>query len=74
MYEKAGMEVKLYEYNNGGDLMSAMASGDLDVGYVGITPAIYSVSKGVPIKIVAGAQMRAAVCFAMIHQLSQSKI
>lgn len=56
MYEKAGMEVKLYEYNNGGDLMSAMASGDLDVGYVGITPAIYSVSKGVPIKIVAGAQ------------------
>ena len=56
MYEKAGMEVKLYEYNNGGDLMSAMASGDLDVGYVGITPAIYSISKDVPIKIVAGAQ------------------
>ena len=56
MYEEAGIDVKLYEYNNGGDMMSAMASGDLDVGYVGVTPAIYSMSKGVPIKIVAGVQ------------------
>ena len=56
MFKDAGIDVELYEYNNGGDLMSAMASGDLDVGYVGITPVIYSMSKGVPIKIVAGAQ------------------
>ena len=56
MFKKAGLEAELHEYNNGGDLMSAMASGDLDVGYVGITPAIYSISKDVPIKIVAGAQ------------------
>ena len=56
MYKDAGIEVELHEYNNGGDLMSAMASGDLDVGYVGITPAIYSISKEVPVKIVAGAQ------------------
>lgn len=56
MFKKAGLEVELHEYNNGGDLMSAMASGDLDVGYVGITPVIYSISKGVPVKIVAGAQ------------------
>ena len=56
MFKEAGLDVELYEYNNGGDLMSAMASGDLDVGYAGITPVIYSMSKGVPIKIVAGAQ------------------
>ena len=56
MFKDAGIDVELYEYNNGGDLMSAMASGDLDVGYVGITPVIYSISKGVPIKIVAGVQ------------------
>ena len=56
MYKNAGIDVELYEYNNGGDLMSAMASGDLDVGYVGITPVIYSMSKGVPVKIAAGAQ------------------
>ena len=51
--------------------MSAMASGDVDVGYVGITPVIYSISKEVPVRIVAGAQMKAAVCFPIIHQLNQ---
>jgi len=56
MYKDAGINVELHEYNNGGDLMSAMASGDLDVGYVGISPAVSSISKGVPVKIVSGAQ------------------
>ena len=56
MYKDAGITVELHEYNNGGDLMSAMASGDLDVGYVGIAPVVSSISKGVPAKIVAGAQ------------------
>ncbi|MBQ2832471.1 ABC transporter substrate-binding protein [Methanobrevibacter sp.] len=56
MFEDAGIDVELHEYNNGGDLMSAMASGELDVGYVGLPPVIYSMTKGVPIKIVAGAQ------------------
>ena len=40
MYDEAGIKIELHEYNNGGDLMSAMASGDLDVGYVGITPVV----------------------------------
>ncbi len=56
MYKDAGINVELHEYNNGGDLMSAMASGELDVGYVGIAPVVSSISKGVPAKIVAGAQ------------------
>ena len=56
MFKDAKLEVELYEYNNGGDLMSAMASGDLDVGYVGIPPVIHSMSKDVPVRIVAGAQ------------------
>ena len=56
MFKDEGIDVEFYEYNNGGDMMSAMASGELDTGYVGITPVIYSISKGVPVKIVAGAQ------------------
>lgn len=56
MYKDAGIDVELHEYNNGGDLMSAMASGKVDVGYVGITPVLSSIQKGVPVKIVAGAQ------------------
>ena len=56
MFKDEGIDVEFYEYNNGGDMMSAMASGELDTGYVGITPVIYSISKDVPVKIVAGAQ------------------
>lgn len=56
MFKDEKLDVELYEYNNGGDLMSAMASGDLDVGYVGIPPVIHSMSKDVPVRIIAGAQ------------------
>ena len=56
MFKDEGIDVEFYEYNNGGDMMSAMASGELDAGYVGITPVIYSISKDVPVKIVSGAQ------------------
>ncbi|MDO5831863.1 MAG: ABC transporter substrate-binding protein, partial [Methanobrevibacter sp.] len=43
-------------FNNGGDLMTAMASGDVDVGYVGISPVLSSVSAGVPAKVISAAQ------------------
>ena len=56
MYTDAGLKVELHEYNNGGDLMTAMASGTVDVGYVGITPVLSSIQKGVPVKVIAGAQ------------------
>lgn len=56
MYEKEGIHVKLLQFNNGGDLMVAMASGSVDVGYVGVTPVLSSISKGVPVKIISGAQ------------------
>lgn len=56
LYEKNGIKIELYEYNNGGDLMSAIASGELDVGYVGVTSVVSSIANGVPAKIIAGAQ------------------
>ena len=42
--------------NNGGALMTAMASGDVDIGYVGITPVLSSIEKGVPVKVISAAQ------------------
>ena len=36
--------------------MTAMASGDVDVGYVGIAPVLSSVSAGVPAKVISAAQ------------------
>lgn len=57
MYESQGLQVETVQFNNGGDLITAMASGDVDVGYVGIAPVLSSISQKVPIKIVSGAQM-----------------
>ncbi|WP_406534355.1 ABC transporter substrate-binding protein [Methanobrevibacter sp.] len=51
-----GINTKLVQFNNGGDLMTAMASGDVDVGYVGITPVLASIQKGVPVKVISAAQ------------------
>ena len=47
---------ELVQFNNGGDLMTAMASGQVDIGYVGIAPVLSSVSKGVPVKVISSAQ------------------
>ena len=55
-YKNAGIETELVQFNNGGDLMTAMASGDVDVGYVGIAPVLSSVEKGVPVKVISSAQ------------------
>ena len=56
LYKNAGIETELVQFNNGGDLMTAMASGDVDVGYVGIAPVLSSVEKGVPVKVISAAQ------------------
>ncbi len=55
-YAENGINTKLVQFNNGGDLMTAMASGDIDVGYVGITPVLSSIEKGVPVKVISAAQ------------------
>ena len=55
-YAENGIKTKIVQFNNGGDLMTAMASGDVDVGYVGITPVLSSIAKGVPVKVISAAQ------------------
>lgn len=55
-FESQGLKVETVQFNNGGDLMTAIASGDIDIGYAGITPVLSSIEKGVPVKVVSGAQ------------------
>ena len=56
-YENQGLEVETVQFKNGGDMLTAMASGDVDVGYLGLTPALAGIQNGVPIKVVSGAQL-----------------
>ena len=55
-FAENNINTKLVQFNNGGDLMTAMASGDVDIGYVGITPVLSSIEKGVPVKVISAAQ------------------
>ena len=55
-FQENGINTKLVQFNNGRDLMTAMASGDVDVGYVGITPVLSSIANGVPVKVISAAQ------------------
>ena len=55
-YAEKNITVELVQFNNGGDLMTAMASGEVDIGYVGIAPVLSSVEKGVPVKVISSAQ------------------
>ncbi len=56
LYKKEGLNVEIRQFNNGGDLMTAMASGDIDIGYLGISPVLSTYSKGAPVKIVSAVQ------------------
>lgn len=64
LFEDQGLTVELTQFNNGGDLMTAMASGDIDIGYAGITPVMSSISQGVPVKVVSGAQIEGSAIVA----------
>ena len=55
-FAEKNITTELVQFNNGGDLMTAMASGEVDVGYVGIAPVLSSVAKGVPVKVISSAQ------------------
>lgn len=56
-YENNDLNVKTVQISTGSNIVDAVASGDVDVGYVGITPTMQGISKGIPIKVVGAANM-----------------
>ncbi|MCK9151260.1 ABC transporter substrate-binding protein [Methanobacterium alcaliphilum] len=56
-YEKNGLNVKTVQINTGSNIVDAVASGDVDIGYAGITPVMQGISKGVPIKVVGAVNL-----------------
>lgn len=55
-YAKSNIKTELVQFQKGGDIMIAMASGHVDVAYAGIAPTLAAIEKGVPIKIISGVQ------------------
>ncbi len=51
--EEAGLDLELTKFSSGPAIVQAIASGDFDVMYFGIGPAMVSRARGVPLKVVA---------------------
>jgi NitT/TauT family transport system substrate-binding protein len=56
-YRKEGLNVKTMTMSTGSGIVSAVASGSIDIGYVGIAPALQGISEGVPMKIVGAVNL-----------------
>ena len=50
---QAGLRLQLTQFSSGPTMVQALASGSLDVAYVGIGPAIVARSRGIDIKVLA---------------------
>lgn len=55
-FEDEGLKVDLIKFNNGNELMKAMDNDEIDVGYVGVAAALYSIGNGGSSKIISSAQ------------------
>lgn len=52
-FEEAGIEANLIQFQNGAAIVQALSSGQLDVAYVGIGPAMVAKANDIGIKVVA---------------------
>jgi len=50
---QSGLNLKLTQFSSGPTMIQALASGSLDVAYVGIGPALVARSRGIDIKVLA---------------------
>lgn len=55
-FEDEELTVDLIKYDNGNELMKAIEDDEIDVGYVGVAPALYSIGNGGNSKIISSAQ------------------
>lgn len=60
----ANVKIEVQGFNNGSDFSTAMATGQIDIGYVGPSPVINQYTKSKNIKILSGANNGGAVLVA----------
>ena len=56
-----GVEVDWKLFGNGPEMVAAFKNNELDIGYIGLPPAIIGIEQGVPIKCVAGGHVEGTI-------------
>lgn len=62
--EKSGIHANWKLFASGPDIVSAFANKEIDIGYIGLPPAIIGIDRGVPIICVAGGHVEGTVMIA----------
>lgn len=62
--EREGLNVRWKLFPSGPDIVKAFERGEIAIGYIGLPPAIIGITRGVPIKCVAGGHMEGTVMIA----------
>ncbi|GAB4312616.1 MAG: hypothetical protein Kow0069_13370 [Promethearchaeota archaeon] len=62
--ESLGLDVQWHRCDTGPEMMALFERGLLDVGYIGLPPAIIGMDRGVPIRCVAGGHVNGTVFLA----------
>jgi NitT/TauT family transport system substrate-binding protein len=58
---KAGLDVTWKLFASGPDMVRAFENKEIDLGYIGLPPAIIGISKGLPLKCIAGGHVEGTV-------------
>jgi NitT/TauT family transport system substrate-binding protein len=56
-----GVEVDWHIFGTGPEMVAAFKNNELDIGYIGLPPAIIGIEQGVPIKCVAGGHVEVTI-------------
>ncbi|MDL5502662.1 MAG: ABC transporter substrate-binding protein, partial [Candidatus Methanoperedens sp.] len=62
--EKSGIHATWKLFASGPDIVKAFENKEIDVGYIGLPPAIIGIDRGVPIVCVAGGHVEGTVLIA----------
>ncbi len=62
--EKSGIHANWKLFASGPDIVNAFANDEIDIGYIGLPPAIIGIDRGVPIICVAGGHVEGTVLVA----------
>lgn len=62
--EKEGIHADWKLFASGPDIVKAFATGEIDIGYIGLPPAIIGIDRGIPLICVAGGHIEGTVMIA----------
>ncbi len=72
-YKQEGLEVKPVLFSGSGEIGSALVTNAIQVGYLGSSPSIGMMTRGVPASIVSGSAMESSAIVVPMHRPSDIK-